>query len=140
MNVCCEIYKTFLYTAAGSSPLGRRGYCHTMATASWRNSRVNGRLRPQRNAPKINWAVQHILQPALEKQYQTDFRIIHRVGIDTSAIHAVKTGVRGTNDLVWVGRAANYAAKLTAINKPPEPRTWVTATAFGRTSDEVNRI
>ena len=31
---------------------------------------------------------------------------------DTSDLFVARTGIRGANDLVWVGRAANYAAKL----------------------------
>jgi class 3 adenylate cyclase len=57
------------------------------------------------------------------------------VGIDTSAVRAARTGVRGGNDLVWVGRAANYAAKLTEINL--EERTWVTEDLYNKMREEV---
>ena len=33
------------------------------------------------------------------------------LGIDTSKLFVARTGIRKSNDLVWVGRAANYAAK-----------------------------
>ena len=36
------------------------------------------------------------------------------VGIDTSELFVARTGIRRANDLVWVGRAANHAAKLSA--------------------------
>ena len=66
---------------------------------------------------KINWAVKNIVMPALKKQYPyVDFVIRHVVGIDTSDLFIAKTGVRGENDLVWVGPAANYAAKLTELD------------------------
>ncbi|WP_157700483.1 hypothetical protein [Rhizobium etli] len=57
------------------------------------------------------------------------------VGIDTSSIRAARTGVRGDNDIVWVGRAANYAAKLTEIKLPQ--RTWITEDAYNRLRDEA---
>ena len=41
--------------------------------------------------------------------------------------------MRGDNDLVWVGRAANYAAKLTDINLLE--RTWVTKEAYDHMLD-----
>src|ERR1700716_2339530 len=52
------------------------------------------------------------------------------VGIDTSEIRAARIGVRGGNDLVWIGRAANYAAKLTE-NSSDYP-TWITKEAYGQ--------
>ena len=66
---------------------------------------------------KINWAVKNIVMPALNEQYpDTKFVIRHVVGIDTSDLFIARTGVRGANDLVWVGSAANYAAKLTELD------------------------
>jgi len=53
------------------------------------------------------------------------------VGIDTSEIRAARIGVRGGNDLVvWIGRAANHAAKLTE-NRNDYP-TWVTKAAYNQ--------
>lgn len=57
------------------------------------------------------------------------------VGIDTGPIRAARTGVRGGNDIVWVGRAANHAAKLTDLNL--SERTWITDEAFRRLADEA---
>jgi class 3 adenylate cyclase len=63
---------------------------------------------------QLNWAVNNILNPALKTQYTTtDYVIKQVVGIETSEIRAARTGVRGDNDLVWIGKAANHAAKLT---------------------------
>jgi class 3 adenylate cyclase len=71
-----------------------------------------------RCALKINWAVKNILTPSLRSHYPQSapkHEIKHRVGIDKSKRLVARTGVRGGNDLVWVGRAANYAAKLAAV-------------------------
>jgi class 3 adenylate cyclase len=70
-------------------------------------------------ALKINYAVLRIINPALDKQYQKNtFKLAHVVGIDTSNLFAARIGIRRYNDLVWVGRAANYAAKLSALKDP----------------------
>ena len=69
-----------------------------------------------RSALKINYARINIINPALKKQYpESSYEIQHVVGIDLSELHAARTGVRGDNDLVWVGRAANHAAKLSSF-------------------------
>ena len=73
---------------------------------------------------RITWAVRYIINPAIKARYNTDFVVRHTVGIDISDLRAVRTGVRGDNDLVWVGRAANYAAKLTTLSS--EKPTWIT--------------
>jgi class 3 adenylate cyclase len=81
-----------------------------------------------RCALKINWAVKHIVQPALKKQYpKTDYVLKHVVGIDTSDISVARVGIRGSNDLVWISRAANYAAKLAALKGYP---TWITKSVY----------
>lgn len=83
---------------------------------------------------QLNWAVKNILNPNFQAQYPKENYVIKQVvGIDTSEIRAARIGVRGGNDLVWIGRAANYAAKLTeSRNDYP---TWITDEAFGRLRD-----
>lgn len=67
---------------------------------------------------KINWAVSKLINPYLKTQYGNDsYQMSHVVGIDTSPIFAARIGVRNDNDIVWVGRAANYAAKLSSLNE-----------------------
>lgn len=81
-----------------------------------------------RTAMKINRAVIEIVRPAYKAQYpDSDFEIKHSIGIDTSILRASRIGVRGDNDIVWVGRAANYAAKLTALSAKP---IWITSTVY----------
>jgi class 3 adenylate cyclase len=79
-----------------------------------------------RTALKINWARINIIDPAIKKQYpKTNYSISQVVGIDTSPLFVARTGIRGSNDLVWVGRAANYAAKLSSRSGPPSQITEV---------------
>lgn len=42
------------------------------------------------------------------------YRLRQAIGIDTSSVMAARTGIRNANDLVWVGPAANHAAKICA--------------------------
>lgn len=68
-----------------------------------------------RTGLKINFSVQKIINPAIKSQYpNANYSVKQVVGIDTSDLFIARTGIRGANDLVWVGRAANYAAKLSA--------------------------
>lgn len=81
-----------------------------------------------RCALKINYAVCKIIRPTLQLQYPSKkFMLKHVVGVDTSRLRTARIGVRGDNDLVWIGRAANYAAKLTSL---PDKATWITKTVY----------
>lgn len=86
---------------------------------------------------RINWAVKNIVNPAIKGQYPSkDFAVRHVVGIDTTSdIWASRTGVRGANDLVWVGRAANYAAKLTELDA--DYPTWITKSVYDQIDDSL---
>jgi len=91
---------------------------------------------------KINYATKNIVNPAIKAQYNTEFQASQTVGIDTGTLFVARTGIRGYNDLVWVGRAANYAAKLTEL--PSEYPTWITGSVYSmlhnslKTSDDKN--
>lgn len=87
-----------------------------------------------RCALRINAAVLDIIQPSISKGWATDFVLKHVVGIDTSRLRAARIGVRGDNDLVWIGRAANYAAKLTNLAGKP---TRITADVYDLLADNL---
>ena len=88
-----------------------------------------------RTALKVNFAVQEIINPAIQSQYSNvGYSVKHVVGIDTSNLFVARTGTRGANDLVWVGRAANYAAKLSARSGPP---TQITREVYDRLHDNL---
>lgn len=87
--------------------------------------------RAARTGLKINNARLEVINPAISRQYpDRNFQLQHVVGIDTCPLFITRTGVRGANDLVWVGRAANHAAKLCAL--PSEHPTWITAEVFNK--------
>lgn len=134
-----EIYKTFLHCAA--KIIRDEGGTST----AYDGDRImavfigNPKNTPAvRAAMKINWAMQEIVWPALKKQYpNTTYVPKHVVGIDTSDLFIARTGVRGANDLVWVGRAANYAAKLATL--PESSATYITSGVYNSMSDEVKK-
>ena len=81
-----------------------------------------------RCALKINYAVSKIINPAIKQQYNTNFQVRQIVGIDTSKLFVARTGIRGSNDLVWVGRSANYAAKL--CSESSYYPSWITSSVY----------
>jgi len=88
-----------------------------------------------RAAMKIHNAVVKIIRPAIKKQYPSKtFTLNHVIGVDTSELRASRIGVRGYNDLVWIGRAANYAAKLTSLSEQP---LWITKAVFDKMNQDV---
>lgn len=69
-----------------------------------------------KTALQINYLSLNMINPFLKEKYpKSAFQLNQAVGIDTSKLFVARTGVRGANDLVWVGRSANYAAKLCAL-------------------------
>ena len=77
---------------------------------------------------KINYATQEIVNPAIKVQYNTEYQADQTVGIDTSKLSVARIGIRGSNDLVWIGRAANYSAKLTELSTGYH--TWITSSVY----------
>lgn len=65
-------------------------------------------------ALQINYAVTKIIVPRIRESYsnQASFELGHCTGVDRSSILVTRSGIRNNNDLVWIGRAANYAAIL----------------------------
>jgi class 3 adenylate cyclase len=132
-----EIYKTFLHCAA--TVVRQEGGVITSYDGDRIMAVFIGKSQTSSAAKcglKINYAVRNIINPALKTAYPNDNYVVRQVvGIDTSAIRASRTGVRGDNDLVWVGKAANYAAKLTELDLTE--RVWVTDDAYGRMREDV---
>lgn len=89
-----------------------------------------------RSALKINYTVSEIINPILKECYpKTNYRAKQVVGIDTSNLFVARTGIRKSNDLVWVGRAANYAAKLCSLTS--DYPSGLTASVYENMKDSV---
>lgn len=88
------------------------------------------------SALKINYTVTKIINPLIKKHYPTtNYRVKQVVGIDSSELFIARTGIRGSNDLVWVGRSANYAAKLCSLS--PEYPSRITETVYNKLNDSA---
>jgi class 3 adenylate cyclase len=132
-----KIYKSYLHSAAkiirfeGGAITAYDGD-RIMATFIG-NSKNTSAVRA---ALKINYAVKKIINPAIKAQYpSTMYSLKQTVGIDTSPLFIARTGIRGSNDLVWVGRAANYAAKLCGLS--PDYPTWITDSVYKMLHDSA---
>jgi class 3 adenylate cyclase len=116
-----EIYKTFLHCAAKiiRSENGTiTAYDGDRVMAVFIGSGMEAEA--VRAALKLKFAVTSIVMPAFQSQYpKDDFAVQHCCGIDKSDLFVARTGIRGSNDLVWVGRAANHAAKLSEVREWP---------------------
>lgn len=133
---CAEVYESYLRCAAEiirneNGEVTAYDGDRVMAIFTGGSKNTNA----VRCALKINYAITQIIQPVLNAQYpKKEFTIKHVVGIDTSQLRTARIGVRGDNDLVWIGRAANYAAKLTNLTGQA---TWITKAVYDVMMDDV---
>jgi len=98
---------------------------------------------------KMNYVVQKIIKPKAENYFtsleKNRYDVSHCVGIDTGTVLAVRAGQRGSNDLVWIGRAPNLAAKLSDIREGIY-HTYISDDVFkmmhnsAKYSDESNKL
>ncbi len=90
-------------------------------------------------ALNINYAFKTIIKPACERFASLNkgsYRLAYGVGIDTSEVLVVRGGIREHNDLVWVGRAPNVAAKLSSVRTVRYP-LYITKQVYSRLDHEA---
>ena len=78
--------------------------------------------------------------PTLRKKWSLDessWKFNYGAGLDTSSITVIKAGVRGDNDLIWLGSCANHAATLSG-RRTPGYATYATERFFSATSYKRN--
>ena len=127
-----KVYKTFLYCAAkiirdndGSVTAYDGDRVMGVFIGASKNSNA------AKAALQIRWAVGNIVSAKMNARYtENKFVLKHKVGIDTSKVMVARTGIRGSNDLVWVGNAANNAAKLAALDRGYT--TYISAETYSR--------
>ncbi len=129
-----EIYKAFLYCAAKvirESDGEITAYDGDRIMAVFMGGYKN--TNAAKAALRINWCMDELVNPLMRDQYPDKATDSYRavVGIDTGKLFVAKTGIRGSNDLVWVGRAANYAAKL-CDRRLANYNTWITADVYNK--------
>jgi class 3 adenylate cyclase len=132
-----EVYKSYLICAA------RIIKNENGAITAYDGDRVMGVFIGKRKntnaaiaALKLNWAVSKIVNPGISGMYGSDkYSMKHVIGVDTSKLLASRIGVRNYNDLVWVGRSANYAAKLSSLND--DYPIYITGAVFDRLHEDA---
>lgn len=89
---------------------------------------------------KMKYAVDKILRPKAEAKFSSlttkGFTIRHCAGIARSEVLVVRGGVRGNNDLVFIGSAPNIAAKLSALRATPY-NTWLAHNVYSSLNDDA---
>ena len=133
-----EVYKTYLLCA--SRIISKNGGKIT----AFDGDRVMGvfigdykNTSAAKTALQINYAVSKIVNPKLKEQYpSSNFSVKQAVGIDTCKLFVARTGIRGSNDLVWVGSAANYAAKLCSLREG-NYASFITEAVFNKMKNEA---
>jgi class 3 adenylate cyclase len=92
------------------------------------------------NAAQCGLHINYFFKEILVQKFRTFYSTLQNetftqtVGIDRSNIHVVRAGVRNGNDLIWVGRAPNVAAKLSGI-RDQRYATIITADVYNAMSD-----
>ncbi len=93
-------------------------------------------------AMQVKWFVQEVLQPKFERYFSNnkaalgqalDFQI--GCGLDDGDIFAVRVGIKGTNDVAWVGRCTNTSAKLASSVDTPH-NTAITREVYSRMAED----
>ncbi|QCO55232.1 adenylate/guanylate cyclase domain-containing protein [Pseudorhodobacter turbinis] len=92
---------------------------------------------------EIHWSVRNILAPKAKAKFESirnnSIEIRHCVGIDTGDVRAVRSGVRDHNDLIWIGRAASFSAKLSDLRDPPY-HTYISSRTYGSLLDSAKLV
>jgi class 3 adenylate cyclase len=87
-------------------------------------------------ALQLNWVVKNLINRRIKSQYpNANYEVRHTVGIDTSELIAIRAGVRDSNDIAWIGGAANHAAKLNGLSSNWSTR--ITGTVYDRMLDQA---
>ena len=89
-------------------------------------------------ALQIKYIVHKIIRTKFEDKYESvknaSFKINHGVGVDSGTVLAVRGGARGANDLIWIGRAPNLAAKLSDLREA-RYQSIITASVYNKLND-----
>lgn len=139
-RIAAKIIKAFLATSA------RLIRAHNGEVRSFDGDRIMGvfigsyqNTSAAKCALQIAWCVDQIrdkFEAKYERVRNATFEIRHGVGVDTGTVLSVRGGARGSNDLIWIGRAPNLAAKLSDLRENPYS-TFITAAVFNQINDEA---
>lgn len=91
-----------------------------------------------RCAREIDWVVEKVIAVKAMDKFKSirdnDIKIKHCIGIDMGEVVAVRAGIRNNNDLIWVGRAASMAAKLSDLRTYPYS-VYISSATYAKLGD-----
>jgi len=91
-----------------------------------------------RCAREIDWVVEEVIAVKAKDKFKSirenNIKIKHCIGIDTGEVVAVRAGIRNNNDLIWIGKAASMAAKLSDIRTYPFS-VYISSTTYSKLGD-----
>ncbi len=139
-RVAAKVFKSFL---ACSSEIIRARGGHIRSFDGDRVMGVFVGKTRNSNAVKaalnINYAFKDVIKPAFKSFASLNkgsYKLAYGIGIDTSEVLVVRGGIRKHNDLVWVGRAPNVAAKLSSVRTVRYP-LYITKQVFRHLDHEA---
>lgn len=84
-------------------------------------------------ALQMNWAFQNLVRDPINQKFpklkENGYTLEHSVGVDVGEALVVRSGVRGSNDLISIGAAPNTAARLSDLRESPY-RSFITKTVY----------
>lgn len=93
-------------------------------------------------AMQTKWFIEEVLWPKFDSYFTeksaergAPLKFSAGMGLDDGNIYAVRIGIRGTNDVAWVGRCTNTAAKLSDVLQRPR-NIAVTSAVYQRLDAE----
>lgn len=91
---------------------------------------------------EIHWVVRKILHEKAKQKFlsirNNNIEIRHCVGIDTGEVRAVRSGVRNHNDLIWIGKAASFSAKLSDVRETGF-HTFISSRVYNMLADDAKK-
>lgn len=89
---------------------------------------------------EIHWAVRKIIHPAAAKKFKSiadsGIEIRNCSGVDVGEVRAVRSGIRESNDLIWIGKAASFAAKLSDLRHDGY-HTYISSRTYNKLSNSA---
>jgi class 3 adenylate cyclase len=93
-------------------------------------------------AMQVKWFVLRVLQSKFNRYFENNQAAAGQAlafsigcGLDDGEIFAVRVGIRGTNDVAWVGRCTNTSAKLANDASSPQ-EIAITRAIYQRLNDD----
>ncbi len=103
-----------------------------------------------RAAYAIEWLVQDVINPLVKKRHESNCTKVwiadHGVGIDCGEVFIARAGVRNRsgehnhNDLIFVGKAPNVAAKLSSLRHEDRGPIVITSNVYRYLKEEQKKF